>query len=123
MSKVYVENDLLSVLLALEKRVHRTLQVASLGILTNINTTTKECSVKIFPTDNGKENEVYCLYAENLEEDLTIGSIVIILFLNKRSKRNLQLFKNDITNKIILEETNNHSEKNGVVIQILRKKV
>lgn len=120
---IYKENDMLSVLLALEKRILRKLQVASLGVITKIDTSKKECGVRLFPADEDtKPNEIYCKYAESLETDLTLGSIVVVLFLNKDTRANLLLFENDIDNTIINSTKSTHVEKNGVVIQIFRKK-
>jgi len=120
---VYKENDMLSVLLALEERIFRKLQVASLGVITKIDSSKKECGVRLFPSDEGtSSNEISCKYAESLETDLTLGSIVVVLFLNKDTRNNLLLFENDIDNTIINSIRSTHTEKNGVVIQIFRKK-
>lgn len=120
---LYKRDDLLSVLLALEQRIMKRLQVATLAVVTEINTTKMTCMVKPFPIFDEKAIEITCKYAESLNDDLTIGSIVVVLFLNKDSVNNLELFEKDINNDIMLNVKTTHSEKNGVVIQIFRKKV
>lgn len=124
MADFYKKDDLLSVLLALEERIFNKMQVASLGVLTSIDLVNKSCMVKIFPTEQeGKEKEIICKYTESLESDLTAGSIVVVLYLNKDSRANLALYEKDIDNKQVLATHNTHDEKNGVVIQIYKKKV
>lgn len=121
---LYKKDDLLEVLLTLEERIMRRLQVASLGQVITLNTATKECGVKLVPKDvELEEVEITCKYSQSVEDDISIGSIVVVLFLNKDTRNQLDLFEKNIDNDNILEKKNTHNEANGVVIDVFRKKV
>lgn len=121
--KYTAPNNLLDVLLALEERIMKTLNVGTLALVTNIDSTNKKCNVKIFPSATNDSKEIVCMYGDNIvEENLTLGSIVIILFLDKDFRQNLTTLSNDIV--IVQKNTNNilHSDLYGIVIGIFKKK-
>lgn len=120
---LFKKDDLLSVLLTLENRIMRRLQVASLAKVLSINNNSKECGVELIPKDMGVQaSKITCKYSDSIEEDLEIGSIVVVLFLNKDSRQQLRLLEKDIDSSNILQLENNHKEENGIVIDIFRKK-
>lgn len=119
---LYKQDDLLSVLLALEERIMRKLQVASLAEVVNIDRGALECGVRLVPSNPELEPiSLTCKYSQTIDEDLNIGDLVVVLFLNKDSRRQVYLYEsNDDT---VLQVENTHNEKNAIVINVFRKKV
>lgn len=114
--------DLLDVLLALEERIMRRLQVASFGIVTNLDTVKKTCYVRTFPIDEeGKSSETACVYSESLENDLTIGSVVVVLYMDKDFRKNLQLVLNGDKSSQLASSKTLHGDTNAVIIQVFKK--
>ena len=120
---LYKQDDLLEVLLALEERIMRKLQVASLAKVMSIDKIKNECSVKLIPNDEDLEAfDITCKYSQSVSEVIEVNSIVIILFLNKDSRQQLNLLNENINTEEILQLKNTHNEVNGVVIDVFRKK-
>lgn len=117
------EDDLLAVLLALEERIMRRLQVATFGIVTKLDTVRKKCYIKAFPVEDVNEtNETECVYMNSLESDLTPGSIVIVIYMDKDFRKNLeQVLDGNITPQTPSSKTM-HGDSNAVIIQIFQKK-
>lgn len=114
--------DLLEVLLALEERIMRKLQVASFGVITNLDTAKKKCYVRTFPIDEvGKSAETVCVYSTSLEIDLTVGSIVVILYMDKDFRQNLQLVLNGDKSSQLTSSKTLHGDTNAVIIQVYKK--
>lgn len=114
--------DLLEVLLALEERIMRKLQVASFGVITNLDTTKKKCYVRTFPIDEaGKSAETACVYSPSLEIDLTVGSVVVILYMDKDFRKNLQLVLNGDKLSQLTSSKTLHGDTNAVIIQVYKK--
>jgi len=113
------QDDLLSVLLQLEKRIMKKLNVATFGLVTELNTIEKTCYVKTFPSDDN--NEIACKYPDDMEINLTINSIVIVLFIDKDFRQHLKLVENgNLDAKTQISEIL-HSDISGVIIQIFKK--
>lgn len=117
------EDDLLAVLLALEERIMRRLQVATFGIVTKLDTARKKCYIKAFPVeDANKISETECVYMNSLESDLIPGSIVIVIYMDKDFRKNLeQVLGGNITPQTPSSKTM-HGDSNAVIIQIFQKK-
>lgn len=114
--------DLLEVLLTLEERIMRKLQVASFGVITNLDTVKKKCYVRTFPIDeDGKSAETACVYAPSLEIDLTVGSVVVILYMDKDFRKNLQLVLNGDKLSQLTSSKTLHGDTNAVIIQVYKK--
>ena len=116
------QNDMLSVLLALEERIMRRLQVASFGIVTNLDVVKKQCYVRTFPIDEeGKSSETVCVYSDSLEDDLLVGSVVVILYMDKDFRKNLQLVLNGDKLSQLTSSNTLHGDSNAVIIQVYKK--
>lgn len=116
------QTDLLDVLLALEERIMRRLQVASFGIVTNLDTSKKQCYVRTFPIDEeGKSSEIVCVYSDSLEADLVVGSVVIVLYMDKDFRKNLQLVLNGDKLPRLASSNTLHGDSNAVIIQVYKK--
>lgn len=116
------QNDMLSVLLALEERIMRKLQVASFGIVTNLDVVKKKCYVRTFPIDEeGKSAETVCVYSHMLEADLIVGSVVVILYMDKDFRKNLQLVLGGDKLSQLTSSNTLHGDSNAVIIQVYKK--
>ena len=116
------QTDLLAVLLALEERIMRRLQVASFGVITNLDTTKKKCYVRTFPIDEeGKSAETACVYSDALEADLLVGSVVVILYMDKDFRKNLQLVLGGDKLSQLTSSNTLHGDSNAVIIQVYKK--
>lgn len=116
------QTDLLDVLLALEERIMRRLQVASFGIVTKLDTLKKQCYVRTFPIDEeDKSSETVCVYSDSLEADLLVGSVVIVLYMDKDFRKNLQLVLNGDKLSRLPSSNTLHGDSNAVIIQVYKK--
>lgn len=116
------QTDLLDVLLALEERIMRRLQVASFGIVTNLDTSKKQCYVRTFPIDEeDKSSEIVCVYSDSLEADLVVGSVVIVLYMDKDFRKNLQLVLSGDKLSRLASSNTLHGDSNAVIIQVYKK--
>ncbi len=116
------QTDLLDVLLALEERIMRRLQVASFGIVTKLDTLKKQCYVRTFPIDEeDKSSETVCVYSDSLEADLLVGSVVIVLYMDKDFRKNLQLVLGGDKLSRLASSNTLHGDSNAVIIQVYKK--
>lgn len=115
------KNSLLDVLQTLKLNIFRTLKVATLGIVKQVNTDKKELVVEAFPKESDvTPSLITCRY---LNEGATIGEIVVVLFLDLNFLANLSRIENGITEIMTVSSDvkadNLHSEKFGIAIKTL----
>lgn len=118
----FKQNDLLGVLLALEERIMNKLKVSTFGVVQHLDTTKKKCYVQPFPNDYNTNAQIECVYNDTLEIDLTEGSVVIVMFMDKDFRKELELILNGSTITQLPQSKMLHTELNGVIVQIYKKK-
>ena len=115
----FPEKDLIDVLLALKKAVSKQIKVASFGKVQSIDTTNKLLKVKLFPIiETEQEKTVDVRYLNDDTDDTIVGTIVLVLFLDKDFSNNLRLQERgqDVVKKVS-PDSDFHSESYAVAIK------
>lgn len=124
------QGGLLDVLLALQDKINRELNVATLCEVVEVNTTNNTATVKPFPLlENEAEIniEVIGTMYYNGTEYLPITSllkvkdIVLVIFLNRNSNTALNQAKNKQTKSTLNQNVDLHSLKYGIITNIVYK--
>lgn len=124
------QGGLLDVLLALQDKINRELNVATLAEVVDVNTTTNTATVKPFPLlENEAEIniEVIGTMYYNGTDYLPITSllkvkdIVLVIFLNRNSNTALNQAKNKQTKSTLNQNVDLHSLKYGIITNIVYK--
>lgn len=130
-----VQGGLLDVVMALKANIMKSLNVATLAEVQQIDTKTKTLKVKPIPLIEGeseKNIECFTLVAINKNSDGSIEykdladyvskrDIVLVVFLNRNSSQVLTQAKNKQKFTTLKENDELHSDKFGIVIGIVNK--
>lgn len=129
-----VNNDkqggLLEALLALKLNINRDLNVATLAEVVEVDTNNNVVTVRPFPllnNENEKTIEAICsLYYDGKEYHsitslLELKDVVLVIFLNRNSSIALKQTKNKQKRTALTSNTDLHSDKFGVITNIIYK--
>lgn len=143
------QGGLTDVIVALKNNIFRTLNVASIGEVTNVNSSSNTVEVKLLPQlSNEQSKTVTCncilfptsIQAEVEDKDgnkqtitqiqwtsyckeLATHDIVLVIYTNRSSSQNITQSNNDAKYSLLM--SNNvelHSDKFGVVVGIITKR-
>lgn len=125
------QGGLLDVVMALKANIMKSLNVATLAEVQNVDTKKDIIKVKPFPLIEGESEKVIECYSlevmlnntkyESLTKYISKKDIVLVVFLNRNSSQNLIQAKKKQTLTTLKENSELHSDKFGVVIGVVNK--